>query len=186
MGRAKSQATALGYWVAQWQTAVHKGWVAWFMLRLLWSCWREPIVLPDKARFACGVDGFVGAWVSRMVRHDVSKFRWDEASGFAETIFELKHVRYGTAAYRALLRRIGPSIELHYRRNDHHPEHFRRGYGEMPWIARMEMLCDWAAAIRRTKDGDLRRSIDKNAHRFGYGPRDRAWLLGLASRIGAL
>jgi hypothetical protein len=140
MGRAKSQATALGYWVAQWQTAVHKGWVAWFMLRLLWSCWREPIVLPDKARFACGVDGFVGAWVSRMVRHDVSKFRWDEASGFAE----------------------------------------------MPWIARMEMLCDWAAAIRRTKDGDLRRSIDKNAHRFGYGPRDRAWLLGLASRIGAL
>jgi hypothetical protein len=39
----------------------------------------------------------------------------------------------------------------------------------MNLIQLTEMLCDWIAATRRHADGDIRRSIDQNAERFGYG-----------------
>lgn len=38
----------------------------------------------------------------------------------------------------------------------------------MNLVAVMEMLCDWKAASERHKDGDVRRSIEINQHRFGY------------------
>lgn len=184
---------AAGYVVAQWQTVAHKWWVAWYMARLMRSyrrggVWSGDFKKPRSRR----------EWLRRMVRHDVSKFRWSEARGFASTIFELRRTTYGSDAYRALLARIEPSLRLHYARNDHHPEFWageaRRmadDLGEpvepwrmMPRIARMEMLCDWAAACRRHDDGDLRRSIVVNQRRFGFDEDERRLLGRWASRLG--
>lgn len=36
------------------------------------------------------------------------------------------------------------AIELHWQHNEHHPEHFEN-VEDMPRLARMEMVCDWAA-----------------------------------------
>jgi hypothetical protein len=129
----------------------------------------------------------VGEMLRRAVVHDLSKYQWVEARAFAEVIFDLKHTTYGTDAYRALLRRIKPSLEHHYAENSHHPEHYGGGYAEMSDADPAEMLCDWAAAVRRHADGDLKASIAQNMKRFGYDA-DEASATRPCSRvaIGAL
>lgn len=48
---------------------------------------------------------------------------------------------------------------------------YRRSRVErMNLVDLLEMLCDWVAATRRHADGDIQRSIEQNAERFGYGP----------------
>jgi hypothetical protein len=53
----------------------------------------------------------------------------------------------------------------------HEREHSRPdGVAAMNVMQLTEMLCDWIAAGRRHADGgDIHRSIDQNASRFGYG-----------------
>ena len=43
------------------------------------------------------------------------------------------------------------------------------GLHDMTLIDIIEMLCDWKAATLRHKDGAIRRSIEQNQKRFGYG-----------------
>ena len=49
-----------------------------------------------------------------------------------------------------------------------HPEHFPNGILDMNLIDIVEMLCDWKAASERQEDGNLLKSIEQNAERFGY------------------
>jgi hypothetical protein len=141
-------------------TTVHKGWVAYYIVRYLVS---QP-----------GIHGpvSVGEMLRRAVVHDLSKYQWVEARAFAEVIFDLKHTTYGTDAYRELLRRIKPSLE--------------HRYAEMSDADRAEMLCDWAAAVRRHADGDLKASIAGNMKRFGYDAVEALRLGRVACAIGAL
>lgn len=48
------------------------------------------------------------------------------------------------------------------------------------------MLADWKAATLRHDDGDLKRSIDINAERFGYGEEIHTLLLTTARDLGWL
>lgn len=52
----------------------------------------------------------------------------------------------------------------------------RSRVGWMNLLDLTEMLCDWIAATRRHPDGDIHRSIDQNAERFGYGDEIRRLL----------
>jgi len=60
-------------------------------------------------------------------------------------------------------------LQHHYASNRHHPEPFADGIGGMNLIDLTEMVCDWLAATQRHADGDIRRSIEVNQERFGYG-----------------
>lgn len=155
--------------VLHWGATVkHKAWVALYLMR--W-CRRN------------------GEWLEftrRAVVHDLSKFRWDESEGFAQTIFDLKHAEYGTPEYRALLERIYPSIQQHYARNRHHPEYWIGGFADMSAHDRVEMVADWCAAVRRGRNGDVAKSIRANAERFGYGEVERCVLTFVAQEMGAL
>lgn len=57
-------------------------------------------------------------------------------------------------------------------------------FGEMNLLDLIEMLADWKAATERHDDGDLRRSIDQNAERFGYGPETKRRLYLTAAALG--
>jgi len=167
-----------GYLLTQWGTCTHKFWVAYYMLRLL------PWLYDDISRVN---------WVWRAIKHDWSKFRWDEASYFARTIFDLKHSTYGSQEYRELLSQIRPAIERHYQRHDHHPEHWATEnefvghvWDRMPLVAQLEMICDWAAAVRRHEDGDLRRSIELNRDRWAYDEGKVRLFLLQAKLMGAI
>ena len=56
----------------------------------------------------------------------------------------------------------------------------------MTIIDLIEMLADWKAATLRHEDGDLKRSIDINADRFGYGEAIHTLLLTTARDLGWL
>jgi hypothetical protein len=142
----------IGYIYTQLQTAKHKLWVCYYIsklcLKLMW----------------------------RALTHDLHKFRWIEAKGFAKTIFKLKHSTYGTDEYKELLKIIKPSIDHHYKNNRHHPEHHDKGFQDMSFVDRVEMILDWRSACRRHKDGDIHKSIEQNQKRFGYTDVDKEWM----------
>jgi len=105
----------------------------------------------------------------RAARHDRSKLKSPEVEVFDEFTPKLKHSTYGSPEYATFLEGMGVGLRHHYEHNDHHPEHFESGIRDMNLMQLTEMLCDWLAAVQRHDDGDIRRSIEINAERFGYG-----------------
>ena len=109
---------------------------------------------------------------SLMIRghvHDDSKLVSPEVEVFDEYTPKLKDAEYGSDEYKGFLKGMGVALEHHYAANDHHPEHFAHGVKDMDLMQFTEMLCDWMAAVKRTKGGDIRKSIEFNRERFGYG-----------------
>ena len=109
--------------------------------------------------------------IARGIKHDNSKYGKKEAKYFIPEIHLLKTLDYGSDKYKESLARIGPGIEHHYETNRHHPEHFDGGINDMGLIDLIEMFMDWKAATKRTKNGDLTKSIEHNAQRFSIGRR---------------
>lgn len=103
--------------------------------------------------------------------HDQTKLEHPEVSYFTEYTPKLKGVTYGTPEYQELLDAIKPALDHHYANNRHHPEFHPDGINSMTLIDMQEMLCDWKAASERHSDGDIHKSIDHNAKRFGISPQ---------------
>ena len=125
----------------------HKMWVGWYLLKI----------------------GAKLMW--RALWHDLSKFHPSEARAFAFTSRRLRKTTYASYEYKDLLSLIKPTINLHYSRNRHHPDHYGKkpdGIHQMSAIDLIEMICDWRAAARRHDDGDPERSVQVNKDRFGY------------------
>lgn len=120
----------------------------------------------------------------RAVNHDDSKFYADEYETFARETPGLRDLTYGSDEYKAALERMRPCLALHYERNPHHPEHHANGIADMTLLDLLEMLADWKAATERHADGDLRRSIEHNASRYGYGEELKGTLLKTAESMG--
>jgi len=112
--------------------------------------------------------------------HDLSKYKWDEAKHFARVIFDLRGLTYGTEEYKKSLEEIKPAINLHYKRNSHHPEYYKNGFSDMSYLDKLEMIIDWQAATKRHKDGDIFKSLEMNQKRFGYSDADKKWLIDIA------
>ena len=116
----------------------------------------------------------------RGLKHDISKYRWSEASYFAKIIFDLKHSTYGSDEYRKMLKSIRPAILSHYKKNSHHPEHYKNGFSDMSELDKLELIADWEAAGHRHKDGDILKSIEINQKRFGYSDEDKNYFITIA------
>jgi len=102
--------------------------------------------------------------------HDQSKLATPEVELFAEYTDKLRDVTYGSAQYEEFRQALGPALEHHYANNRHHPEHHKNGIADMNLVDLLEMLCDWKAASERHNDGNIRKSIEHNADRFGMPP----------------
>lgn len=120
----------------------------------------------------------------RAVRHDDSKFSVEEFESFAQETPGLKSLVYGSDEYREALRRIKPAIKHHQANNRHHPEYHAGGFADMNLLDLIEMLADWRAATERHETGDLRKSIELNAERFGYGDDMKRRLYLTAAALG--
>lgn len=104
--------------------------------------------------------------------HDQSKLVEPEKSCFDACTIKLKAIPYGSPEYKAALAELKPALDHHYAANSHHPEHFPNGVGGMSLFDIVEMLMDWKAATERMKDGgDIMKSIEINAGRFGLSPQ---------------
>jgi hypothetical protein len=145
---------------------------------------------PDTYEHIAKVRGYLLEVVADLTRrahaHDTSKLHDPEKATFDEYTPKLRDSTYGSDEYKAFLEGMGEGLKHHYEHNDHHPEHFDDGIHGMNLVQLIEMLCDWKAATERHADGDLRRSIQQNAERFGYRDEIAALLTVTAGDFGWL
>jgi hypothetical protein len=103
--------------------------------------------------------------------HDQSKLEDPEIAFFTEFTPKLASCTYGGDEYKGYLNSLNPALDHHYAHNRHHPEHHEHGVNDMNLIDLVEMLCDWKAASERHHDGNIRKSIEVSAGRFGISPQ---------------
>jgi hypothetical protein len=155
----------LGYLTHQWGTTKHKLWIMFYVLKYCF-----------KVKFSWNL-------IKRGLKHDLSKYSWFESKGFAQVIFKLKKLTYGSEEYIKCLRIIKPSIDHHYKINRHHPEYHKNGFFDMTELDKIEMVIDWLSACKRHKDGNIYKSIEINKERFGYDEDTRRKFIFLIDEI---
>lgn len=103
--------------------------------------------------------------MKRAVLHDMSKYRSDEKGGFFKLIEAFKNTRYGSKEYYDILAKEKATIDLHYSRNDHHPE-WHKSLSHMNLYQLLELYCDWQASAKKNKGGNINKSFEINKERF--------------------
>ena len=109
--------------------------------------------------------------LDRATHHDSSKLESPEVEAFTEFTPKLAETTYGSDEYKGFLAQMKPALDHHYANGRHHPEHFKNGIDDMNLIDIVEMLCDFKAASERHNDGNIRKSLEINADRFGLSPQ---------------
>jgi hypothetical protein len=132
------------------------------------------------------LDEVIGDFDDRWSVHDASKLDSPEKEVFDRVTPLLKELEYGSDEYFATLKDMKVALDHHYATYRHHPEHFENGIRGMNLIDMTEMLADWKAATERMDDGNLERSININAERFGYGKEIELLLMNTARDMGWL
>lgn len=131
----------------------------------------------------------VGFYIKRCIRelrkkavsHDFDKIHDSvEKSLFDEFTPKLKDCTFGSEEYKQFLAELKPALDIHYKNNRHHPEHFTNGIIGMNLIDLLEMLCDWKASSERHADGNIMKSIEINQERFGYSDELKSILINTA------
>jgi hypothetical protein len=117
------------------------------------------------------VQQFLHIFAREMMRrgeiHDRSKLESPEVELFTELTPKLAACSYGSPEYKEFLKELKPALDHHYAKNPHHPEHWKNGIRDMSLFDIIEMFCDWKAASQRHHDGNILKSIEINATRFG-------------------
>lgn len=126
------------------------------------------------------IRSFVDKLTTRGVEHDRAKLASPEVELFTKYTPKLASTTYGSEAYTKFLNELQPALNHHYATYRHHPEHFKNGINDMNLLDVVEMICDWKAATLRQKDGNLLKSIEINAQRFGFDEQFTQILLNTA------
>lgn len=119
----------------------------------------------------------------RGIKHDRSKLVPPEKELFDIWTPKLKEMEYGSQEYKDSLVNLKPALDNHYAKNSHHPEHYQNGIADMDLLDIIEMLADWKASTLRTKNGNLRKSIDIATERFGISEQLKCLLINTADRM---
>ena len=126
----------------------------------------RPDTLLHIATVNSELNNFADELIVRGACHDSSKLYSPEVELFDEMTPMLKNLVYGSPAYAAFLERLKPALKHHYHYNSHHPEFYVNGIDGMNLYDLVEMYCDWKAATKRNKDGDIVKSVAYNRVRF--------------------
>ena len=120
---------------------------------------------------------FTDKITNRGIEHDKVKLESPEVEIFAEFTPKLADTTYGSEEYNTYLKEMKVALDHHYANCRHHPEHFAKGINEMNLVDLIEMLADWKAASERQNNGNILKSIEMNAQRFGYDDQLKQILL---------
>lgn len=123
--------------------------------------------------------------IKRALIHDQSKLESPEKEYFDEFTPRLKMLTFGTPEYTQNIQDLKPALDHHYAVNDHHPQfHGEDGINSMNLLSLIEMLADWKAAGERGKNGNIYKSIEINAERFGISKQLKKILINTAKYLG--
>lgn len=124
-----------------------------------------------RQEIARNIQHFCNKMSFRAAAHDLSKLQSPEKEGFDRAPLKLSDMTYNSQEYAKSLVALSDTLKHHYEHNDHHPQHFENGVSGMTLYALVEMYEDWKASVKRTKDGDILLSIEKNADKFNIEPQ---------------
>lgn len=145
---------------------------------------------PDTHQHIALVRGHLLRCVQNLIRradqHDQSKLQSPELETYDALTPALSGLSYGTEDYRAAMQPFKAGIKHHLQVNDHHPEYFPDGVQGMDLLQLLEMICDWKGASQRQAGGDLARSIEISAERFGIDDQLKQVLLNTAETLHRL
>lgn len=120
----------------------------------------------------------------RGFKHDQSKLHNPEKAYFDKYTPRLAELTFGTPEYLANVQDLKPALEHHYKNNSHHPQYYENGISGMNLFDLIEMFFDWKASSKRGLDGDIVKSIDINAERFGISKQLRQILHNTVKQQG--
>lgn len=120
----------------------------------------------------------------RAIHHDSSKLKPPEKEYFDKYTPRLAMLTFGTPEYTQNIQDLKPALEHHYKNNSHHPQYYENGVNGMNLFDVIEMFADWKASGERGKDGNIYKSIDVNAERFGISKQLRSILINTAKYLG--
>lgn len=112
------------------------------------------------------IQTFIIKLYARGLEHDRTKLEEPELEVFTKYTPKLSELTYDSQEYKECLEKMNGALQHHYAQYRHHPEHFEHGVEDMTLIDLVEMFCDWKAASERQLNGNLLKSIEKNAERF--------------------
>lgn len=101
----------------------------------------------------------IRALLERLVEHDRSKLDGEEKECFDRVTPLLKGMTYGSDEYSATLREMKPALDLHYKKNRHHPEY---GEGAEHW----KQISGFEGYYEVSNLGDVR-SVNRVVKRTG-------------------
>lgn len=117
--------------------------------------------------------------------HDASKLVSPEKEYFDKYTPDLQHLVFGTPEYKESCMKLKPALDHHFANNSHHPQFYgEEGIGGMNLFDIMEMFFDWKASGERNSTGNIYKSIDINAERFGISKQFRKILINTAKYLG--
>lgn len=125
-------------------------------------------ILSHKRRVVQWMSVFIQELKHRADTHDDSKLEEPEISGWRKMDDEPRYP-YGTKEYEDKVKRYHWLMELHWRRNRHHPEYwqiwqYRRDRDLIDYI---EMLVDWLAYNdKKLSYSEARKLVAKQAARY--------------------
>lgn len=125
-------------------------------------------ILSHKRRVVQWMSVFIQELKRRADTHDDSKLEEPEISGWRKMDDEPRYP-YGTKEYEDKVKRYHWLMELHWRRNRHHPEYwqiwqYRRDRDLIDYI---EMLVDWLAYNdKKLSYSEARKLVAKQAARY--------------------
>lgn len=123
---------------------------------------------------------FIDKLYTRGLEHDKLKMESPEVEIFTEYTPKLAGTTYGSEEYMKQLEEMNGALQHHYANYRHHPEHFAKGINDMNLLDIVEMFCDWKASATRHIDGNILKSIEINASRFGMSPQLRQIFINTA------
>lgn len=114
---------------------------------------------------------FTTELTARAIDHDCSKLVHPEVVGFTDHVKGLDEIVYGSLEYFAQKEQLKEVLAHHYANNRHHPEHFKEGIAGMNLVDLLEMLSDWCASTKRSRDGNVNVSLKVQQKRFNISPQ---------------
>jgi hypothetical protein len=118
----------------------------------------------------------------RAFLHDNSKFSKQEILYFKTFTKELKNTEYGSLEYTECLKKLAPALKHHYSVNRHHPE-FHASFEHMNLFDRIELVCDWLASSKRTKNGNPLQSVWTNKKRYNLSIENTLMLISTELKL---
>lgn len=104
----------------------------------------------------------------RGIQHDKSKLEEPEYSLWCK-MDEEPRFPYGSKEYEEKVSRWRFLFNLHFKKNRHHPEHFKlKDYDDKDLIDLIEMLCDWLGYRDNISYAAASRLVSNQCDRYGF------------------